>query len=96
MDPSYIKIGCALPHGLTLQVNWAGKGEPPEFEFCDLQGVLKARKGAKYGTANVPVKLWSVWVAENNTLRYLVEGSVFVLDKDGKTKLHALTLKVIK
>lgn len=91
-----VTIGCSLPHGLTLQVNWAKKGEPANYEFCDLQGLLKARKGAKYGTAKVPLKLWLVWVAENNTLRYLIEGAVFVLDKDGKTKLHALTMKVIK
>ena len=79
-----------------MEVNRAAKGEPPKFEIAELQGTLKAPKGSKYGKAKVDAALWAAWVAANNTLRYCVEGSVFVLDKDGKTKLHALTLKVIK
>lgn len=86
-----VTIGCSLPHGLTLTI-----GEPGTegYQFTELAGRLKARKGAKYGTTKVDTTLWVYWVGENNTLRYVAEGSVFVLD--GTKKLHPLTLKVFK
>jgi hypothetical protein len=87
---TFMTIGCSLPHGLTLEVASPVKGEPPV--HVDLNGSQNAPRGQTYGTAKVPMNLWMLWVSENNTLRYVVEASVFVIDGKGR-KLHPLTLK---
>lgn len=75
-----INIGCKLPHGLALEVGLDKFGAPGDnYRCCVLQGLLKARKGAKFGSTLVPKPLWDSWVKTNAKLRYVVEKSVFVI-----------------
>jgi hypothetical protein len=76
-----VNIGCKLPHGLVLEIGLDPKtGKPTEDYRCVvLQGLLKARKGAKYGTTLVPVVVWEPWLKANAKLRYIVDKSVFVI-----------------
>jgi hypothetical protein len=99
MNAGVINIGCSLPHGLVLT-----SGHPtvdpktgklsPQYQAVELNGLSKAKKPRKYGVTLVPVATWVMWVGENNTLRYVVDGSVFIVD--GQKCLHALTLKPLK
>ncbi len=75
-----INIGCKLPYGLVLEVGLNKDGIPGKtYRNAVLQGTLGANKGAKYGTARVPRDLWESWAATNKALRYVVDGSVFVV-----------------
>jgi hypothetical protein len=76
-----VNIGCKLPHGLALEVGLDPKtGQPTDDYRCVvLQGMLKAPKGAKYGSTLVPVGVWEPWLKVNTELRYVVDGSVFVI-----------------
>jgi hypothetical protein len=76
-----VNIGCKLPHGLSLEVGLEPKtGQPTtDYRCVVLQGLLKARKGAKYGSTLVPRAVWDTWVKTNAKLRYVVDGSVFVI-----------------
>lgn len=75
-----INIGCKLPHGLVLEIGLNKDGTPSkDYEAAVLQGLVKARKGAKYGSTLVVKALWDTWLAKNVKLRYVVDGSVFVI-----------------
>ena len=76
-----VNIGCKLPHGLALEVGLDPKtGQPTKDYRCVvLQGLLKAKKGAKHGSTLVPKAVWDTWLAANLKLRYVVEQSVFVI-----------------
>lgn len=76
-----VNVGCMLPHGLALEVGLDTKtGQPTEDYRCVvLQGVLKARKGAKFGSTLVPVGVWEPWLKANAKMRFVVDKSVFVI-----------------
>ena len=75
-----INIGCKLPHGLALEVGLEKDGTPgKDYRCVVLQGLLKARKGSKYGSTLVPVAVWASWLKANAKLRYVVDKSVFVI-----------------
>lgn len=87
-----VNVACGLPHGLTLEVGQANvlrNGElSSTYQSAELVGFLVAGKKAvtfpdkgkqKFGVTGVPADLWSAWLAKNKTLRYVVEGSVFVV-----------------
>lgn len=75
-----INIGCKLPHGLLLEFGLAKNGIPGK-DYCAvvLQGTLAARPGAKFGSTFMAKALWDEWSVKNANLRYLVDGSVFVI-----------------
>lgn len=75
-----VNIGCKLPHGLALEIGIDKAGFPVEGYQCFvLQGLNKARKGAKHGSTLVPKTVWESWLAKNTKLRYVVDGSVFAI-----------------
>jgi hypothetical protein len=82
-----INIGCKLPHGLAIEIGMVAgntKGNTfavpgPDYRCVVLQGLLGARKGAKYGSTLVPKPVWETWVKANAKLRYVVDGSIFVI-----------------
>lgn len=87
-----VNVACGLPRGLTLEVGNARVLQNGElsstYQSAQLVGYLDAgkkavsfpgKKGAKFGVAPVDAELWAAWLAKNKTLRYVVEGSVFVV-----------------
>jgi hypothetical protein len=87
-----VNVACGLPRGLTLEVGAANvlkNGElSSTYASAQLVGFLDAgkkavsfpnKKGQKFGVASVDADLWAAWLAKNKTLRYVVEGSVFVV-----------------
>jgi hypothetical protein len=76
-----INIGCKLPHGYVIEVGLDPKtGQPTDdYEAIVLQGLLKARKGAKYGSTLIDRAAWETWLKKNAKLRYVVEKSIFAI-----------------
>lgn len=87
-----VKVACGLPHGLTLEVGQANVLKSGElsstYAYAELVGFVEAGKKAvtfpnirfgMFGVTSVPADLWTAWLAKNKTLRYVVEGSVFVV-----------------
>lgn len=80
MEVEKVNIGCKLPHGLALEIGIDKKGTPGEgYQCVVLQGLIKARTGSKFGVTSVPKAVWDKWLAKNTKLRYIVDGSVFVV-----------------
>ncbi len=87
-----VKVACGLPHGITLEVGNATVLKSGElsstYQKVQLVGYLDAgkkaitvptKKGMKFGVTLVPADLWNAWLAKNKTLRYVREGSIFVV-----------------
>lgn len=76
-----INIGCKLPHGFLIEVGLHAKTQQPTDDYAAivLQGTLKARKGSKHGSTLVDKAVWEAWLAENKTLRYVLDKSIFVI-----------------
>lgn len=90
--PDTINVACGLPNGLTLEIGEAKvlkNGElSPTYKAVHLVGFVEAGRKAvsfptkgkrKFGVTAVPADVWAAWLAKNKTLRYVVEGSVFVV-----------------
>ncbi len=80
-----VNVACCLPHGPTIEI-----GEPgtPEYAVFELVGTIAAgskfvsfpkRKGVKFGVTAIPADVWDAWLAKNQTLRYVVDKSVFAV-----------------
>lgn len=82
-----VSIGCKLPHGLVIEVGLDKGGVPSdEYRNVVLNGLSKARVGSKYGVTSVPADIWVTWLKHNTKLRYIVDGSVFVLPEKATAK----------
>lgn len=65
-------IGCKLPGGYTLEVGTPGK---EDYEFFNIPGGTPK----KPGTALIPDSLGRSWFRKNAVLRYVVDGSLYVV-----------------
>lgn len=76
-----LKIGCKLPHGLVLELGLDAKGAPTgAYEVVVLNGLDKTGFASKYGvTTGVSAAFWAAWTKRNKNLRYVKDGSVFVI-----------------
>lgn len=76
-----LTIGCKLPHGYVLELNPPKIGDkvPATYQAVVLNGTNKAKAKAKYGTTLVDPEFWAAWLKKNVKLRYLVDGSIFVI-----------------
>jgi len=90
--PDTVKVACGLPNGLTLEVGSPTVLKSGElsstYKTAHLVGFVEAGKKAvtfptkgkqRFGVTTVATDLWAAWLAKNKTLRYVVEGSVFVV-----------------
>lgn len=72
-------IGCKLPHGYVLEIGLSKGGVPTKnYKSVVLNGTLNATANAKFGVVKVDEALWAAWLKQNRTLRYVVDGSIFV------------------
>lgn len=72
-DTPTVVIGCRLPNGITMEVGTPGK-ESYRAVHC------KGCDGRGYGrTVGVPKVIADAWFRANAKLRYVVDGSVFVV-----------------
>jgi hypothetical protein len=69
-------VGCKLPRGFTIEV---GIPATKSYQWFDLNGLNKAKRGVKYGVTDIPDAVWITWLTKNKTLRYVVDKSIFVV-----------------
>lgn len=64
-------VGCKLPNGITIDAGTPGKN----YSFVHCVG----RKGQRDSFTAVPDDLGADWFRRNAKLRYVVDGSVYVV-----------------
>jgi hypothetical protein len=79
-----INIGCKTPHGLPLEigVNSRNCTIGKDYQCVVLNGVNKAKPGARYGVTSVDEDLWKTWLKANAKLRYVLDGSVWAISSE--------------
>lgn len=78
-DERYVKIRCDLPSGLTIETGTPGHGpqDKDPYAFYQINGLSKARRGAKFVDTDVPADVWASWLKRNAKSRLVVGRSVF-------------------
>lgn len=75
-----VNVGCKLPHGTVLELGAAKVVKTAVvYDHIVLQGRLAAKRGAAYGTTAVEAEFWAKWLKMNAKLRYVMDGSIFVV-----------------
>lgn len=72
-----VALGCKLPNGFVITIGTPGT---EDYFSVPLIGPSGLKNAPKFGiTRRVPADLWDAWLAQNKTLRYVVDKSIFVI-----------------
>lgn len=69
-----VKIGCKLPYGPTIEIGTPGE---EGYKFFELNGWYSTK--SKFGVTLIPAEVWEAWVKKNAKLRYVMDGSVYLI-----------------
>lgn len=100
-----VVIGCKLPHGLVMEVGLsrdpkaiaAGLHRTDEFDSFTVKGANAARVVGGFGiTVGVPAALAERWFSENKSLRYVKDGSIYIVADVAAAKGEAKDRRALK